>query len=219
MTTGVLLVDDHVAIAQALESAFRNLGFDPVEHVPAASLEPEAVVEQARRLRPDVALVDLNLGHGRSGLPIISALTGAGVKVLAFSAYDDETLAAQSIEAGALGFFNKAEPFEVIADHVARAARGESLLSVSRHAQLVDIARAARSAQDARRQRFDTLTPREREVLARLVRGQSAQDIADELVTSIRTVRKQIESVRTKLGVRSQLAAVALAREVGWHTE
>lgn len=217
MTTAVLLVDDHVAIAQALASAFRHAGFTPVEHVPDDALDPDGVLAAARRIGADVALVDINLGRGRSGLPVISALVGAGVTVIALSAQEGEVLMAEAIEAGAAMFFNKAESFDVIVDHVARAGRGETLLPESRRIEAIDTARAARAAGDERLRGFESLTPREREVLRELMRGRSAQDIATEQSTSVRTVRKHIESVRTKLGVRSQLAAVALAQEVGWH--
>lgn len=65
---------------------------------------------------------------------------------------------------------------------------------------------------------FDDLTPREREVLLGLVEGRCAQTLANEAVVSLATVRSQIRSVLTKLGVTSQLEAVALARRVGWPT-
>ena len=216
MTTSVVLVDDHVAIAQALASGLAHAGFEPVEHVPDDALDPDGVLAVARRIGAGVALVDIDLGRGRSGLPVISALAGAGVTVIALSAHEGSAPMSRAIEAGAAAFLNKAESFEVIVDHVTRASRGEALMTESRRIEAIGVARAARAAEDERLRAFASLTPREREVLAALMRGWSAQDVANEQSTSVRTVRKHIESVRVKLGVRSQLAAVALAQEVGW---
>ncbi len=216
MSTALLLVDDHVAIAQALASAFRHAGFEPVEHVPDEALDPQGVLAVARRIGAAVALVDINLGRGRSGLAVISALVGAGVTVIALSAQEADELADQAIEAGAAAFLNKAESFHLIEERVGQAARGEPLMPESRRLEAVAAARAARAVGDARLRGFASLPPREGEVLAGLMRGRSPQHIADEQSISVRTVRKHIESVRMKLGVRSQLAAVALAQEVGW---
>jgi two-component system nitrate/nitrite response regulator NarL len=63
---------------------------------------------------------------------------------------------------------------------------------------------------------FDRLTPREEEVLSALMRGAKARDICTQSFVSMPTVRSQIRSILTKLGVTSQLAAVALAYQSGW---
>jgi two-component system, NarL family, nitrate/nitrite response regulator NarL len=79
--------------------------------------------------------------------------------------------------------------------------------------------RQHRVAGDERLARFRSLSPRERQVLAALLEGQSAKEIAASSGLAVKTIRHQIEAIRTKLNVRSQLAAVALAREVGWIPE
>ncbi|MGH9084428.1 MAG: LuxR C-terminal-related transcriptional regulator [Acidimicrobiales bacterium] len=216
MPHGLILVDDHVAIAQALASAFRANGFDPVEALPVSAQDVDGVLDAARRLHPAVALVDLNLGDDRSGLPLIAPLVGAGVQVVAFTARDDELALAESIEAGAAGFLNKGEPFETITGCVRRVAEGGPMLPVSRRAELLDLLRRIRAEGDERIALFRSLSPREREVLADLIEGRSAKQIAVGRGLAVKTVRHQIEAIRDKLGVHSQLAAVALAREVGW---
>ena len=65
-------------------------------------------------------------------------------------------------------------------------------------------------------QLFDFLTEREQVVLAELMEGHSAVEIANAAFVSISTVRSQIKAIRNKLGVNSQLAAVAMARRAGW---
>lgn len=214
-----MLVDDHVAIAQALASAFREHRFSPVEALPADAHTVEGVLAAAARLRPAVALVDLNLGAARSGLSLIGPLVGAGVRVVAFTAREDDMAMAECVEVGASGFLAKSEPFSVIVDYVSRVADGERVIPLTVHAELLERVRAARVAGDERLARFRALSPRERSVLAALLEGQSAKEIAVSSGLAVKTIRHQIEAIRTKLGVRSQLAAVALAREVGWVPE
>ena len=214
MTARLLIVDDHEAIAQALASAFVHVGFDAAVHVPYDELTVDGVLAAADAAKPEVALVDLHLGGGRSGLSVIGPLVGRGIRVVAMSARDDALAPAESVEAGACGFMHKAEPFRNLVAYVERVAKGEDVIPVAVQHELRAQARANRG--DDRLQRFAALTGREREVLHALVQGRTANEIASDGGVSVRTVRKQIEQVRQKLDVGSQLAAVALARETGW---
>ena len=216
MTTSLLLVDDHAAIAQALASVLRAAGFDPVSVVPPEHLDVDGVLAVARRDAPDVALVDLNMGSGRSGLSLIGPLVGAGVRVVAFTAHDDDLSRAYCFEAGAAGFLSKTEPFDTITDYIVRVSRGDVVVSQSERGDLLALARATRAAGDERVYRFQTLSPRERHVLSAMLLGRSAKEIAADQAVAVKTVRSQIESIRSKLDVHTQLAAVALAREIGW---
>ena len=216
MAVRILLVDDHVVIVQAMAQALRNAGFGDVSYVPPEELDVAGVLATAHRFRPDIALVDLNLGVGRSGLSIIGPLVGRGVAVVAFSAREEELVIAQCLEAGAVGFLNKGEAFDAVIDYVGRVAAGEVVVPPEQRDALLARLRADRAASDKRLRAFQELSPREAAVLRALLLGQSPQDVADEQFVSVKTVRSQIESIYRKLGVRSQLAAVALAREVGW---
>ncbi len=219
MSASVLFVDDHVVIAQAMADSLRRLGYDPVAYVPADSLDVENVLAHARRLRSDVALVDLNLGAGRSGIPLIGPLVGLGAKVIALSASDEPFAIAQCLESGAAGFVHKAAAFDVLLSAIDRVLAGEELISQGRRQELLAELRVSRAEGDARLARLGVLTPREQHVLHGLMSGRSAAQIADESYVSVKTVRTHIESIHRKLGVRSQLAAVAFAREVGWRPE
>jgi two-component system nitrate/nitrite response regulator NarL len=217
--SGLVLIDDHVAIAQALASALRSHGFEPVEALAPEAHDVEGVLAAVARVRPAVALVDLNLGASRSGLSLIGPLVGAGVRVVALTARDDDLAMAEAVEAGAVGFLSKSEAFESIVDYVRRVAAGDSPIPITRRAALLDLVRQHRVAGDERLARFRSLSKREREVLAGLLDGRSAKEIAASSGLAVKTIRHQIEAVRSKLGVQSQLAAVALAREVGWVPE
>jgi DNA-binding NarL/FixJ family response regulator len=84
-----------------------------------------------------------------------------------------------------------------------------------RHALLGEL-RARRAEEQRRLAPFRCLTPREQAVLAALMEGKHAKQIAAESFVSLGTVRAQIKSILLKLGVSSQLSAVALARQAGW---
>jgi DNA-binding NarL/FixJ family response regulator len=219
VSASVLFVDDHVVIAQAMADSLKRLGYDPVAYVPADSLDVENVLAHARRLRSDVALVDLNLGAGRSGIPLIGPLVGLGAKVIALSASDEPFAIAQCLECGAAGFVHKAAAFDVLLSAIDRVLAGEELISQGRRQEFLAELRVSRAEGDARLARLGVLTPREQHVLHGLMSGRSAAQIADESYVSVKTVRTHIESIHRKLGVRSQLAAVAFAPEVGWRPE
>ena len=213
MSTRVLIVDDHEGIAEALEWALKDSGYE-VSHTPSESLSLEGVLGLARSFAPHVALVDLHLGRNGSGLAMMQPLSELGVRVVALTARADDLARAESVAAGACGFLTKLEPLQSIVDYVGRVARGERVISAGQAYELQDMAR--RKPVDRRRQRFEQLSPREQEVLGALMQGHNANTIAEANGVAVGTVRKQIEGVREKLGVPSQLAAVALAREVGW---
>ncbi len=216
MAVRILLVDDHVVIVQAMAQALRDAGFGEVNYVPPEGLDVAGVLAAADWFRPDIALVDLNLGVGRSGLSVIGPLVGRGVAVVAFSARDEELAMAQCLEAGAVGFLNKAEAFDSVVEYVRRVANGETVVPPEQREALLARLRADRAASDKRLRAFQELSPREAAVLRALLLGHSPQDIAAEQYVSVKTVRSQVEAIYRKLAVRSQLAAVALAREVGW---
>lgn len=219
MAASLLLIDDHVVIAQAMVDSLRSAGYDPVEYLPPDSLDVDSVLAVAGPLRPDVALVDLNLGAERSGITLIGPLVGLGTKVIAFTASDDPLDKGRCVEAGAVAFLHKATAFDVLLATIGRVVAGEELVSPSQREELLGRLRASRAAGDQRLARLAALTPREQRVLEGLMAGEAAADIAQLSYVSVKTVRTQIESIRRKLGVKSQLAAVAFAKEMGWRPD
>ena len=213
MGYSLLLVEDHFAIAQALVSAFRDAGLEPVESLRPEDLHVEGAVRAVERIEPAVALVDLDLGDAGSGLAFIPPLVDAGVRVVVFTASNASADLAASVRAGAVGFLNKAEPFDVITGYVLRAAEGETLISDEHRAELLAAAEVSDAESRERAARFESLTDREREVLASLVDGMNPKEIARAQGTAVGTVRNQIKAIRSKLGVQTQLGVVALARE------
>jgi len=211
----ILVVDDHRAVAELLTVALRADGFDRVGHVGAADSDLDAILAAAGELQPDIALVDLFLAGGSSaGLAAIRALDYRGIAVLAFTASDDPRDTALCLEAGAVAVLHKTEPFDVVLEALEKVAAG-LLVDVGGNG-LAPTLEAEQRTRCERLRRFGTLTSAETTVLRALIAGVNPQEIAARHSVSIRTIRSHVESIHRKLDVRSQLAAVALARDVGW---
>lgn len=213
----VVVVDDHALLADTMVHALRREGFlaDPIAPTGADEILAEVV-----RRRATVALVDLDLGTPDfDGFDLVEPLVDAGVHVVVMSSTPDPLLLAASFEAGARGVVSKSAPFAVVLDAVKLAARGELAPDPVERDELGRVLRERRRDHAARLAPFQQLTPREREVLDLLVDGFSAEAIAARSYVSVATVRTQIRGVLTKLGVNSQLSAVAFATRCGWSGE
>jgi DNA-binding NarL/FixJ family response regulator len=210
----VVIVEDHELLATSLELALRGLGLD-VETVAGPSAE--AVLDAVAELAPTLVLLDLDLGPALgSGLDLIRPLSAAGARVVMMTGVVDRARLGACIEAGAVGIVSKTAAFEDLVHAIRQAVAGEDLLSDHQRLILLNDVRAGRRADADRLAPFATLSPRERAVLARVVAGEPAEKIAEHFYVSLPTVRTQIRAILTKLGVKSQLAAVAMARRAGW---
>jgi two-component system, NarL family, nitrate/nitrite response regulator NarL len=216
----LLVVEDHAVIAQSLAMALRLQGFDPVEVVTGAGIGEEQVLAAADDLGAGaVVVLDLHLGGGRLATPMISPLRERALRVLVLTVEQDPRLLAECLDAGADGVFDKAQPFDNLVALLHDAARGFSIMSASAKEELLAVLREARQGERQKSSRFDGLTGREQDVLRGLVSGRNAEEIAREAGIALSTVRSHVKSLLRKLGVNSQLAAVALARADGWGDE
>jgi DNA-binding NarL/FixJ family response regulator len=214
----ILVVDDHQAVADVVVAALRAEGFDRVRQVGPGGCDLDGIVTAAAEFLPDIVLVDLYLaGDAGAGLAAIRALAYRGVTVLVFTASDDPRDTALCLEAGAMTVAHKAEPFDTLLESVEKAAYGR-FVDVQRNGP-GSVLEADRRTRDDRLRRFESLTSAEAKVLRGLVAGASPQEIAAAHSVTIRTIRTHIESIHRKLDVRSQLAAVALARDLNWPAE
>jgi DNA-binding NarL/FixJ family response regulator len=210
----VLIVDDHHVLAQGLRVALESYGFSVV-HTDADP--PEQIPDLLRTVQPDVVLLDLWLGQAvGSGLGLIGPIKASGARIVILTASEDTALLASCIEAGAFDLANKTEPFSSVLAKVQGARSGEGGVSPSERMSLMSELRRARAAEAERLAPFERLTARERDVLVGLIEGRTAQELASSIPVSLATVRTQIRGILSKLGVGTQLAAVALARRAGW---
>lgn len=209
----VLLVEDHELLADSVAAALTVEGYDVVR---PPTLDTEAIVAAAEEAPVQVALVDLRLGDEATALPLIPQLRDAGAAVLMVTGETDQVALAECVEAGAIGLVHKSVALDELIDAVHHVAELRTHMSRAEHDELLHQLREHRRADSERLEPFQQLTAREQQVLAGLVDGLSAEGIATRDFVSIATIRSQIRSILSKLGVGSQLAAVALARAAGW---
>jgi DNA-binding NarL/FixJ family response regulator len=215
-TPVVLVVDDHALVSTTLVIALNGRGLAAHRCEDGA---PEAVQRTAAALEPGVALVDMDLGSGPageilSGVDLVPLLLEMGWRVVMLTGNAPESDVAAAITAGAVGWLHKLAPFEELLEAVLDVVAGRQVLGENERLRLVRLHHAEQTRQRVRRAGFDQLTSREWEVLHALAAGRRAAAIAEESVVSLATVRAQIRSVLAKLGVSSQLEAVALLREL-----
>ncbi|QWZ08977.1 response regulator transcription factor [Nocardioides panacis] len=212
-----LLVDDHQLLAQSLALA---LDLEGVACIVAELVDRDSLVEQARRSAPDLVLLDLELGDTLgNGVDLVQPFVEAGCRVLVVSASTDRELVARAVEAGASDVVSKSVAFEHLLEAAVAVARGERVMDpVQRHRMLADL-RAHRSRRASERATFARLTERETQVLQALCDGVGVAAFAAASFVSEATVRSQVRGVLTKLGVTSQLEAVALAHRARWRMD
>lgn len=212
----ILLVDDHAVIAVPLAMALEASGFGPVVAADPEDLSMEAVVAHARALDVDIVLLDLHLGGGRVGLPMVAPLMGTGAKVVLFTAGTDPHLIASALRAGAEAVIDKAMPFHKLVATLVEVAEGRQLMLPDEREALVEALERSELDEQARSLPFRRLTDREAGVLRRLIEGHSPKEIARGDGISVSTVRGHIQSVFAKLDVSSQREALAMARAADW---
>ena len=216
----VLVVDDLQLLAQSVAGQLAGVLPDggpaagrPVETAWAS--EPAQALEIAREWWPDVVLLDLDVGDGQHGVDLVRRLVWLGARPLLTSGLAEPRRIRSALDAGACGMVPKSAPLETVVAAIGRVVAGMSQPDAP---ELAWARQARRSAadHDLRLAPFERLTSRERQVLGRLIDGEDARSIARRWAVSEATVRTQIRGVLTKLGVGSQLAAVAVARKAGW---
>ncbi len=215
MSVRVLLVDDQALI----RAGFRMIleAEEDIEVVGECADGAQAV-DSARRLEPDVILMDIRMPE-MDGIEatrrIAEAAGDAPRRVLMLTTFDLDEYVYDALRAGASGFLLKDVPAEQLVDGIRVVAEGDALLAPSVTKRLIH--EFARSAPAGRQlpPALEDLTPRELEVFKLMARGMSNAEIAAELVVSETTVKTHVARVLMKLGVRDRVQAVVLAYESG----
>ena len=177
-----------------------------------------AAVELARRLHPDVCLVDIRM-PGLDGIEVTELLAGRGVPdpmaVVVITTFDLDEYVHGALRAGAAGFLLKDAPRERLVEAICVVHAGEALLSPSITRRLVEDFAARTDPLEPSAALLEELTPREHEVLVLVARGLSNGEIAKRLVVTEATVKSHVGSLLMKLGLRDRVQAVVFAYEHG----
>ncbi|HET7070464.1 MAG TPA: response regulator transcription factor [Nocardioides sp.] len=210
----VLIVDDQRLLVDSLSLALRLEGLDPLV---ASVADAAGLVELVQADPPALVLLDLDLGGALGdGTDLVAPCVAAGARVLVLTGTTDELWMAAALEQGACAAIDKGIPFDDLLGLVLSAAHGETLMEPSERERLLHHLHAHRASRARDLAPFESLTPREQQVLRALSLGQTVSHIAEAWVVSESTVRSQVHAVLSKLDVRSQLEAVAAATRVGW---
>ena len=196
----LVLVDDHPVVRAGLRALLEGQA-DLV--VVAEASDAATALDIVQRFRPDVVLMDLNLGPGPGGVSATTSLRAlsAPPRVLVLTTYDTEADILAAIDAGAAGYLLKDAPAEELFRAIRGTARGETVLASAVAARLVQRASSP----------GPVVTEREVEVLRLLARGLSNKEMARLLFVSEATVKSHLSHVYTKLGVDTRAGAVAAA--------
>jgi DNA-binding NarL/FixJ family response regulator len=208
----LLLVDDQAMVRAGLRLVCEA---EPDLDVVGEARDGEEAVLAARRLRPDVTLMDVRMPRvdGIEATRQICAIDPSVTRVLVLTTFDTESYVYEALHAGASGFILKdAEP-ERLVEAVRVIAAGEALLAPTVTRQVIAdyVRRRALRPPPA----LDRLTDREREVLREVATGRTNAEIARVLYISEGTVKTHVARLLDKLGLRDRVQAVVFAYETG----
>jgi DNA-binding NarL/FixJ family response regulator len=169
-----------------------------------------------RRLRPDVALMDIRMPV-LDGIAATRALVAeqTSTRILVLTTFDLDEYVFEALRAGASGFLLKDAPADELVGAIRTVAAGDALLAPGVTRRVIDEFARRPAPSPELRERLADLTPREREVLELVARGHSNADIARELVVSEATAKTHVSNVLTKLDVKDRVQAVIFAYESG----
>jgi two-component system, NarL family, nitrate/nitrite response regulator NarL len=205
----LVLCDDQQILAQALAAALQARG----HQVPGVTTDPAAGVAAVAAHDPDICILDVRFPGEDSGLEAARLIRQRypRTKVVLLSGVADRQILAEAVEIGVVGLMSKDQSVDEIAQALQVVAAGGAVFGRGLPRRLHSPGTALPHASDP----FDALAPREKEVLARIVEGQSTKEMARGMSISSGTVRMYVRNVLVALGAHSRLEAAAIARREG----
>ncbi|MCG0277208.1 MAG: response regulator transcription factor [Thermanaeromonas sp.] len=207
----VLIADDHPLMREGIR---KILSLEPRIVIVGEATDGRAVIELARELRPRIILMDINL-------PVLNGLEAAKVirrevpqaEIIVLTIHEEEEYIMELFRAGVAGYLLKDISAEGLIEAVLQVAQGVPVIhpGVTRKMVrlLTEVSQAGRTTPET------TLTRREREILACVVRGESNKDIAKRLFISEKTVKNHLTRIFRKIGVQDRTQAAIYALKHG----
>ncbi len=212
MIPTVAIVDDQLDMRRALRTIIEADGLIVV----GEAGDGDGAISLASAARPDVMLMDVRM-PGRDGVSATGAVRSLSPapRVLVLTTFDDDDAVANALAAGASGFLLKTCGSDVLVRAIRLIAAGDAVLDELIAPRVLRSFVASRVNPD-HAARFETLTARERDVLAMLCRGRTNQEIGKELFIGEATAKTHVSRIIAKLGVRDRVQAVIRAYEAGF---
>jgi DNA-binding NarL/FixJ family response regulator len=204
----VIIADDDALVRRVLRDVLQDAGCVVI----GEASDGREAVELALYYRPDVVVMDVVMPR-MDGLEATRRIAEAdtGVKVVLLTSSHDETVGMSGLRDGAVGVLDKEMDLSSLPRALTAARRGEAVVSRRLTMRLVEAVRTINPDGLGMRPVRSPLTPREWEVLDLLCERRSTEEIADELVLAIETVRSHVKNILRKLEVGSREEAVAAA--------
>ena len=202
----VLLADDHTMFSQGLQSLLED-DFDLV----GAVADGEALVEAARRLNPDVIIVDISMPM-MNGLDAVRQLKkdGATAKIIFLTMHADDRLLAEAFRCGGSGYVLKQSAGEELITGIGKVLAGQKYVTPLIATEWAeDLTKRVRGTQKL------TLTPRQREVLQLVIEGCTMKEVATRLGISTRTAESHKYEIMEGLGVETTAELIQYAVKLG----
>jgi DNA-binding NarL/FixJ family response regulator len=213
VTISVLIADDEAIVRDGLRTI---LDLEDDMTVVGEAADGAQAVAAARELRPEVALVDIQM-PGLDGIEATRQMMKAPnpPRVLVLTTFDRNEYVYEAMKAGASGFLLKDVRRHQLTDAIRTVVRGDTLLAPTITRRLIEEFCAQPSPATTTPPELADLTPREVEVLTLIGRGRSNADIAAELVVAQTTVKTHVARILTKLSLNDRAQAVIAAYETG----
>lgn len=204
--TRILVADDHPLYRNGVVMTLQeNPDFDVV----AACADADSAVEQAAKLAPDVALLDISMpGNGINAARRIS-LANPNIRIAMLTVSEDDDDVMQALQAGALGYILKGVGGEELIALITDLAEGKSYVSPSLAAKLLK----ALQSPNKNKQPLDDLSKREEDILRLVTQGFSNKEVGNALDIQEKTVKHYMTAILQKLHVRNRVEAAMIARE------
>jgi DNA-binding NarL/FixJ family response regulator len=194
----ILIVDDHPVVRQGLALA---IGREADLEICGEAENTEVALRLVEEEHPDVVIIDLSL-DGEDGIELIDFIKSRwpSIKILVYSAHDEETFAGRVLRAGAGGYVSKREPMPKIVAAVRQILCGEVYLSPHMTTRLLQLAAVGKPLDHSP---TEALSNRELQVFEMIGQGMSTVEIAHKLQVSPKTVESHRKVIKTKLNVQT----------------
>lgn len=211
------MADQHALLTETLGIVLEMRHYHySVVPIPDGPVRTDQVLSRLRALRPDVLLVNADLGASCNGASLIAPMVRAGAAVVVITENPDEARWGECLIHGARTVLSKSVSLGTVISTVRRVSHHEPVLDRAERERLIGVYRSRSTEVVVGRARLESLSPQEQEVLRLMMTGRTVAEIARIRVVAEGTVRTQVKAIHAKLGVSSQLAAVATARRCGW---